>query len=288
MPASKLYTVTMKRGHMLAPARVAGYTIIEVMIVLAVTTTMFVAIAATFRGRQAAAEFTQGVRGYETMLQDIMSDVVNGTYSPIECTSDAATGSPQFGAGGQDGRCVFLGKAIANGLYQSGALTNNPRSSYVYTIVGRRYMPNSVDVEVQSIADARATYDPNNIVTYEHGFQLAVSKVVVRNPPTYDQVLAFGYGVPVSGVTAGGKLAYLLGTTTGAYAGAVGPDGILNSDAEFQAVLQTISAINQGVIVCLIGQNGQRAEISIESNGQVNSVLDTKVPVAGEACHVTT
>jgi prepilin-type N-terminal cleavage/methylation domain-containing protein len=103
----------MKRGE-----RPAGYTIIEVMIVLAVSGLMFVIAASFINGKQAKTAFTAGVNEMASRMQDTIEQVVNGKYSDVLLT---CSGTPpsffniQIGSStgqGTNPDCVFLGKIL--------------------------------------------------------------------------------------------------------------------------------------------------------------------------------
>jgi prepilin-type N-terminal cleavage/methylation domain-containing protein len=97
-----------------------GYTIVEVMIVLAVSGMMF-AIAATFiNGKQATAAFRQGSNEMSSRIQGIIGQVTDGQYSDInqQCSYDptgkVVTISPTGGSKlqGESAQCIFLGKLL--------------------------------------------------------------------------------------------------------------------------------------------------------------------------------
>jgi prepilin-type N-terminal cleavage/methylation domain-containing protein len=104
----------------------AGYTIIEVMIVLAVSGLMFI-IASTFiSGKQEATSFPQGVNELAANLQNTIVQVENGQYSDISlsCTFSGGLTTVGVGAGststnstsgdtqGQQPQCIYLGKVV--------------------------------------------------------------------------------------------------------------------------------------------------------------------------------
>lgn len=95
--------------------RPPGYTIIEVMIVLAVSGVMFI-IAATFiSGKEARTAFTEGTNDFNSQLQSIISQVVDGQFSDVALTCTAGAGlSFNTGAaeGGTAAPCVFVGKFL--------------------------------------------------------------------------------------------------------------------------------------------------------------------------------
>ena len=93
-----------------------GYTIVEVMIVLAVSSVMFVIAANFINGKQAKTSFTQGVNSLSAQIQDIIDDVVDGKYSDVavSCTesSSSVNITPVAQPQGTNAQCVFRGKLI--------------------------------------------------------------------------------------------------------------------------------------------------------------------------------
>jgi type II secretory pathway pseudopilin PulG len=141
-----------------------GYTIVEVMIFLAISGLMFV-IAATFiSGKQAKTQFRQAMNAISSDVLQTIDDVSNGYYpsvSNFSCVAGAA-GSPTFSGGsteqGKNGGCVFLGKAIQFGL------APGERTKYnIYSVAGRQFAPGSTlktptnFTEAQPIAIPAAT-----------------------------------------------------------------------------------------------------------------------------------
>ncbi len=66
----------MNRGN-----RSTGYTIVETMIFLAVSSLMFISAMILINGRQSRAEFIQAVRVFEANLRDVANDVSTGYYA---------------------------------------------------------------------------------------------------------------------------------------------------------------------------------------------------------------
>jgi prepilin-type N-terminal cleavage/methylation domain-containing protein len=96
-----------------------GYTIIEVMIVLAVSGVMFLIASSFINGKEESTAFTQGVHELSAQIQDVISQVDSGQYAnlPLNCYSSPTLGFVTFGAGASPGQgansaCTFLGKVI--------------------------------------------------------------------------------------------------------------------------------------------------------------------------------
>lgn len=103
---------------MLMLKRVGGFTILETMIVMAVSATMLLSAMLLFSGQQRRSQFNQSVRDLESKFQDILNDVQTGYFPNVggtTCTKDLING-PIVSLGsteqGANLDCVFLGKAI--------------------------------------------------------------------------------------------------------------------------------------------------------------------------------
>ncbi|HEX7633093.1 MAG TPA: prepilin-type N-terminal cleavage/methylation domain-containing protein [Candidatus Saccharimonadales bacterium] len=105
-----------KRRHNTARGS-RGYTIIEVMIVLAVSGVMFLIASSFVSGKQGRTAFTEGVNELASTIQDTIEGVTNGQYTDIKvnCNFNGTTTSiTAIGASGQgtNSKCVFLGKVL--------------------------------------------------------------------------------------------------------------------------------------------------------------------------------
>ncbi len=114
-----------------------GYTIIEVLIVLAASGMMFV-IAGTFiNGKQAKTSFTSGVNEFASRIQDTIDQVTDGQYSDIKVNCKAVSGGIDFPLGtpnevGTNAECFFLGKVMHF------SVSGNKDKYDVISVAGRR------------------------------------------------------------------------------------------------------------------------------------------------------
>lgn len=101
----------------------AGYTIVELLIVMAVTSVTAVTAFTVVRGQQSRNEFSQSVRDFESKINDVANDVAKGYFPnngnrPICSVSNAGinfVAPPGGSPGPQQGSsndCVFAGKAL--------------------------------------------------------------------------------------------------------------------------------------------------------------------------------
>jgi prepilin-type N-terminal cleavage/methylation domain-containing protein len=120
----------------------AGYTIIEVMIVLAVSSVMFFAATTLLANKQGKTEFSQAMRDIETQIQSVVNDVGVSRYPATDslCETNPATGRPRLvnspgGGIGTSQECLFLGKAIFLDAQPS------PKQLRIYSVLSRSTTP---------------------------------------------------------------------------------------------------------------------------------------------------
>lgn len=121
----------------------AGFTMVEVMIVLAVTSLMFISAVAFINGRQNRTQFTTAINLLQQQLQQIINETANGYYpqtTSFSCTRGSAappvlTNQSAADRQGQNPDCIFLGKVIQFAPDISGT-TEEPY--IIYPIIGNR------------------------------------------------------------------------------------------------------------------------------------------------------
>jgi type II secretory pathway pseudopilin PulG len=150
---------------MIGGASRRGYTIVEVMIFLAVSGGLLTFAALFLSGKQARTEFAQSIRDTESQIQDIINDVATGYYANtgnFQCTAaDDDTPpyeSPAITAGtnnqGANLGCIFVGRAV-----QFAVAGSDSQDFNIYTIAGRQKVTiggNKRDVETFDQARPRA------------------------------------------------------------------------------------------------------------------------------------
>jgi len=145
--------------------RSQGFTIIEVMIVLAITALLLLGAIVLVAGRQNETEFTVAMQEIQSEIQQEISLVTVGNYTDtnnVNCMASAIAGTPPvvfFGPGsrGANQDCVYLGTALH---FYGGPGGTNPNINYysVIPIVGRQCHSGSTATgdctPIQSIGDA--------------------------------------------------------------------------------------------------------------------------------------
>ncbi len=96
-----------------------GYTIIEVIIFLTISTALFLSVSMMMSGRNDRTRFSQAVVDLDENLQDVFNDVSSGYYpsdNNVKCEKVSGTEIPKLttdsvGQGSNSG-CVFAGKLV--------------------------------------------------------------------------------------------------------------------------------------------------------------------------------
>lgn len=149
----------MKRGGDRLSAQ--GFTIVETLIVLAVTGTLFLSAVMLVNGKQSKTNFQVGIRTIQQRFQQIINETVSGYYPNNSDFSCTAAGSPPLSIGssspngqGTNQDCIFVGKTL---VVRSGSYS-------VYPLAGRRAV-NGRDVQTPQeafiTAVAQSTANPS-------------------------------------------------------------------------------------------------------------------------------
>lgn len=143
-----------------------GFTVIESMIFLSISSLVFISAIAGYSANQRTVQFNQGIRDTQAMIQDVINDVGSGFYSkPTQnCHADISNNntSPDFSASidqSAKSNCVWLGKAVKFGLAyvcHFGQTADQCDRYSVIPIVARRSISDSDGVKnpVKTFAEA--------------------------------------------------------------------------------------------------------------------------------------
>ncbi len=149
----------------------SGYTVLEVLLFIAMSSFLLIVAVSNISGNQRRVQFSQGVRDFESELNDILNDVPTGffpTNSTLSCT--ASVSGPVIGDGGnaglgQNAQCVYVGKALQF------APDGNQSTVLIYSLAGLRVTSTGDPVrtvdEAQPVAIANPadpTFDDSTVV----------------------------------------------------------------------------------------------------------------------------
>ena len=162
-------------------AKAGGFTIVETMIVLAVTGLIFLSAAALINGREAKVQFSTSTESIQQQFQQIMNEVQSGFYalSSNQFTCSAGLGGVVIGSGtrdrGTNSPCVFLGKALQ--FDTPSASGSEPLR--IYTVVGSR--ADTAGADATTISQAQPTIMPTSLSlqTYTLRYGLSVGWIQI-------------------------------------------------------------------------------------------------------------
>lgn len=134
-----------------------GFTIVETLIVLAITGGLFVSAIVMMSGRQRQTEFNTAIRDVQSQLQQTISEVGNGFYPSLNnfsCSGELI--GPKLKTSdskdqGSNKGCIFLGKVVQFGFAQP----DKPEEYPVFSVVGLRLKGGSSGPEAASVIDAQ-------------------------------------------------------------------------------------------------------------------------------------
>jgi hypothetical protein len=184
----------MKRGLQRTGVS-AGFTIVETMIVLAVTGILFVTIVVTWTGRQHKNEFSTASNEIRSRIQQVITDVQNGRF-PDKANFSCSSGGVNLALGsgaqaqGTNVNCVYLGKVM-----QFGYKNSNPEQFRVFSVAGLRNQTDFADQRATVLAAATQNLNMNNDLV-EAGnllYGLSVSQMKVLDAGTWKNVMAVGF-----------------------------------------------------------------------------------------------
>jgi hypothetical protein len=277
-----------RRSASFASAR-QGYTIVEVMIFLAVTMGLFAMIAGTFSGRQATTEFSVAAREMESRLQDIANDVSTGFYNnpgTFRCTLSGGaplidTVSPT--AQGTNNACIFIGRVVQFDLATSAKDFN------LYSVVGAR-QASGHDVLDFNEAHPRALANPVSPVDLTEAQQippgLVTRSMYADYGGTLRRIRAVGFFSTFGGTSASVDSTSLnvnvipLGF---APTGNAKADVVSNISTITNAYFSSFANPSGGVLVCMDGdRTDQHALLKLGGN---NRQLTTDLTIGGGTCN---
>lgn len=272
----------MRGGRRTNPGIKTGFTIVEVMIFLAVSGLTFLIAAAFISGKEGQAEFTSGMNDANQAVRSIIDDVVNGNYplpssNNVSCSANPSgpvvspgIGSPSATPPGQSG-CTFIGIVLVPGGH------GNVSDYQTYPVVGCQFSQcSSTTFLPQSIYQEKPTYSPLFVPATNNWNGNFVHKIIAINSSgkidttiTTGAVGIFGAlprnnGLILQSVAQTAVLAYFPGTS------------LTSFDPVKDTSQATILPADDYFVLCFTGANGNNASISIGSQyggGQLTTSL---------------
>lgn len=224
----------MKKGG--SEAAKAGFTIVETMIVLAVTGSMLLIAVAFVSGRQNQTEFQTGINDLQQQLQQFANQTASGQY-----TNDGSFGCDGTGSlvtlnasptqQGSNKDCIFLGNIIQFG---TGSSDDAKSTIGVIPIVGKQFVNGLNPVQTVTDAMPRAVYalggetSPTSIATQTMKYGLSVA---TSAPAPCPAGVGMCFTTASDGPQPTGAIGLIAGDGNSTLA-SVGDDGNLKSGAQ--------------------------------------------------------
>jgi len=125
-----------------------GYTILEIMIFLIISTALIATATVAVGGSNAHTQFNQGMRDINSKIQDWVGNVINGFpgdgNQSYKCTAPGnSRPTINVGAGSTSPDCIFIGKAIQFTDSSSAPTPDQPTKIYAYSVFGARMYKDS-------------------------------------------------------------------------------------------------------------------------------------------------
>ena len=269
----------MAGGKQKTPMR-KGFTIIEVMIFLAVSGFTFVIAASFINGKEAQAEFTSGMYSANSAIGSLINNVSNGDYPLPANTSffcNLSTGTPVITqSAGQSFTpgCALIGKVIAP------EINNNPYGYRVYSVAGCEFYVNNVCSSTQALPPLTIAEEQPMVVgsltqtkIWPNGIKIA--KLLLINGNSVQNIGAFGI---FSSLPQENSNVLVSGTQSTQAVIVNGSQLSTNSDSNITSMVHNSLLWlpnTEQIIMCFSGANGHKASIMIGgvSGGQLNTTL---------------
>ncbi len=253
--------------------KAAGFTIVEVMIVMAVTSALFVAVALTMAGKQRKAEFLQATNDIHAVTQQTINEVSAGFYpskNDFRCVQTAGPAITIMSTAEEQGTnqsCVFLGKV----MYFGQSPVSDRETFNTFSIAGLR--------SATTLATSAPTVIQNDVIdtTVPGLLKYGLSVRSVKYNDTVGDSAAGDVNVgAVAFITAAGDIDVEGNYKSGSQQVDLVPvpSTALNRTkatmiTNIDAYLETATVVNprNGVKICFVGADNLTALVTIGSNG---------------------
>lgn len=284
----------MGRGVRPAIVQKAGFTIVEVLIFLGVSSLIFTSAVVYMSGRQARQQFQSSVREFEAALADIANDVSTGYYqngAALKCSATGTPKTPTFTAVSQglgtNSDCIFVGTVVKLG---DGTASNGTEKYTQFTMAGVRQTSSGVGVTSLTEANPRVIDVTNSYATKPIGGGVTVQCVRVgadTNPCQTTNNAALGFFTTFDGAALTSQSGSTIRTNALVYndvAISTANTGLGGAISKINAATYASATLNPGVTLCLRSSgSNQYALIKIGGSGSSNTTITSTIK-DGSSC----
>jgi type II secretory pathway pseudopilin PulG len=251
--------------------RTGGYTIIEVMIVLVVSATLFIVAVTDYNRQNRRTEFTQAIRELELTVQDVLNDVSTGYYpnsNNIVCNPSAS--GPVITSGsrghGTNQGCIFVGRALD---LPSAA---GDSTFEIYTIAGLQNDAAGNPVRDVDAAQNRAISVAASVESRTIPASITITKIIVGDGSIASPAESQGFAI-VSGF-GGSEVSGSGATTNQVSVASIAPGfNFTNTGAQ---VIQNAN-LNQDITICIEQAGGGRDAALVIGSGLTKLNIETRI-----------
>ena len=267
-----------------------GFTIIEVMIFLAVSGSTFLIAVSFINGKQAQAEFTTGMNSSNAVIRTMINNVADGDYpqlptSYLSCTL-SSSGTPSISPSSTQQTapgCTMIGKVIA-------PETNGNSGMYsIYSVVGCQYYVNTSCTTSQGLPPATLSEEQPTVallINQSNNWPggLMITKLLQISGTSTQAIGAFGVfstlpqnsgNVLVSGAQATAAVV-------------INNSQLVNvNNSNITGLVRGSSALPSGsyILMCFSDANGHKGSVTIggvNGGGQLNTTLQMGATTAAQ------
>lgn len=218
-----------------------GFTIVEALIVLAVTGVLFVSIIGVVSGKQSKAQFTQGINSIRDEIEQVINEVQSGYYPQ----TDEAQGQKQD--------YMTIGKVIKFNTPDG----SDPERYSVYSLIAKRNITEiRKDTPVEVVESATQTNSLKYGLTTEW-----IGVGADRNVEAIGFITFFASGSVSVDSMYGSQTTQIVPISDASNIGSGLASGYVNDRNP-----------SEGISICFNGNNGQSGLITIGDDRQSNSV----------------
>ncbi len=276
-----------------------GFTIIETIIFLAVSSALVMTAIATLSGQQRKTEFNQGIRDIESQLRDVVNDVSTGLYEngvgfscsvpPSGRPTFTSTSAPQ----GSNSGCLIIGRVVQ-------FAPGGDKAKFVtYNVAGRQKTSTIPIRDVQGYSEAFPTAIapsttspipgnpiPDTSVTFDLPYGITMEKMCYTSATCVTaESTAFGIFSGFGSSSGGNLLSGIAGFNLLPLSSTTPSETKLQMVDSINAITDTNNADqnpSNGVILCFkSGGTNQYGKITIGGNSRQESLT---LDILGGTC----
>ncbi len=277
----------------------SGYTILEAMLFITISSSMFILAMISFSGRQQQVQFTQAVRELDAKILDTINDVTTGYFpndGSLQCSIDLdleqrpiITNATAENGQGTNNDCVLIGKALQFFPEDGDDDTENESLLYTYNIVGKRLVTPDGEVaqsleESKPVTTSPTAPDSTNDVTEKSDLKYGLRVIKVATEvvtPIESSVVGFFTRFTKTfsttkfseGQTISGALIKGVDVSSTQYNAATRINIVTDLDPASAGFVDTSS--KTPIVICLADADlKRRASITIGGTGQASTRVD--------------